>query len=91
MPAAAAAAARAAAVRRVYPPCCAHRMSRSYVGSQPTSRADLYEFILVLVSVTTIRPATARIPAVLYWDSPFSPVRPRCAERRLMPRCLSSG
>lgn len=46
--------------RRVYPPRCAYRMSRSYVRSQPTSRADLYEFILV--SVTTIRPATARIP-----------------------------
>ena len=31
----------------MYPPRCAYRMPRSYVGSQPTSRADLYEFILV--------------------------------------------
>jgi hypothetical protein len=31
----------------VYPPRCAYRMPRSYARSQPTSRADLYEFILV--------------------------------------------
>src|SRR5260221_6112129 len=31
----------------VYPPRSANRMPRSYSGSQPPSRADLYQFILV--------------------------------------------
>jgi len=31
----------------VYPPRCAYRMPRSYAASQPASRPDLYEFILV--------------------------------------------
>ncbi len=31
----------------VYPPRSAYRMPRSYAGSQPTSRAEIYEFILV--------------------------------------------
>src|SRR6266852_1450092 len=30
----------------VYPPRCAYRISRSYARNQPTSRPDLYEFIL---------------------------------------------
>jgi len=34
----------------VYPPRCAYRMPRSYARSQPTSRADLYEFMLVKVT-----------------------------------------
>ena len=31
----------------VYPPRCAYRISRSYAANHPTSRPDLYEFILV--------------------------------------------
>jgi hypothetical protein len=31
----------------VYPPRCAYRMPRSYARKQPTSRPNLYEFILV--------------------------------------------
>ena len=33
----------------VYPPRCAYRMPWSYSGSQPTSRPELYEFILVSI------------------------------------------
>jgi hypothetical protein len=86
----AAAAARAAAVRRACTRPVAHAACPVHTSAASRRHEPISTSSSWLAS-RPIRPATARIPVVLYWDSPFSPVRSRRAERRLLPRFLSSG